>query len=256
MNKNLLGPTIAVLLLTACGQSTPDANAPGAAATTGSAAPAAAAPATTAASSGAAPAATAAPPSGSGTFAGRTGQLVNPDDSTMVFLYYDLAGIQPPIDRWVEDDSRVKMAQPIDKAATRAAVRAELEAAGAAVRGVGVIRVTMNANLSDYDPTYSEFTVRALAPSSVLTFSTLGQKVEVGFNNGLTAQIWKVPAEEAQAIRDKIGYTRNVSVNALLGITSVQPGPGGGRISANVLEYELREDTTGTTLARVNVTQQ
>ena len=65
-----------------------------------------------------------------------------------------------------------------------------------------------------------------------------------------------MPAGEAQAIRDKIGYTRNVSVDALLGITGVQPGPGGGRISANVLEYELREETSGATLARVRVAQQ
>ena len=88
----------------------------------------AATPATTPAEAGAAPAAAAPPPSGSGAFAGRTGQLVNPDESTMVFLYYDLAGIQPPIDRWVEDDNRVRMAPAIDKAATRATVRAELEA--------------------------------------------------------------------------------------------------------------------------------
>lgn len=254
MNRTLSGLAAAVLLLAGCGKSPPDANAPGAAATGGPATPGAAASASApAAINSAVPAAASPAPSGSGAFAGRTGQLVNPDESTMVFLYYDLAAIQPPIDRWVEDDSRVKIAPAIDKAAARAAVRAELEAAPAAVRGVGVIRVTMNANLSDYDPTYSEFTVRALAPSSVLEFSALGQKVTVGFDNGLQAQTWKVPAAEAQAIRDKIGPIRNVSVDAVLGITGVQPGPGGGRISSNVIEYELRENTSGATLARVKV---
>lgn len=42
---------------------------------------------------------------------GRTGELLNPESSTVVFLYYDLAGISPPIDTWVEDDNRVKFAQ-------------------------------------------------------------------------------------------------------------------------------------------------
>ncbi len=256
MQRTTLGLAAAALLLSGCGKSTPpDAGAPSTQSAQSAAQGTTAPPATPAAASGGATAAAAPTPSGSGAFAGRTGQLVNPDESTMVFLYYDLAGIPPPIDRWVEDDSRVKMAPAIDKAATRTAVRAELEAAPAAVRGVGVIRVTMGANLSEYDPTYGEFTVRALAPSSVLAFSALGQKVEVGFDNGLQAQTWKVPAEEAQAIRDKIGYARNVSVDALLGITGVQPGPGGGRISTRVIEYELRESTSGATLARVQVAQ-
>jgi hypothetical protein len=70
---------------------------------------------------------------------GRTGELINPDNSTMVFLYYDLAGLTPPIDNWVEQDNRVQFAQPLDKAERRKAVRAEYESAAAAVRGVGAI---------------------------------------------------------------------------------------------------------------------
>ena len=46
---------------------------------------------------------------------GRTGELINPENSTMVFLYYDLAGLTPPIDNWVEQDNRVQFAQPLDK---------------------------------------------------------------------------------------------------------------------------------------------
>ena len=39
-------------------------------------------------------------------------ELVNPDASTMVFLYYSLAHLPLPLDNWVEDDSRVKFAPP------------------------------------------------------------------------------------------------------------------------------------------------
>ena len=187
---------------------------------------------------------------------GRTGELVNPDNNAMVFVYYDLAGLQPPIDRWVEDDSRVKYAKAIDKPPQRVAVKAELEAGAAAVRGTGIIRLSLNsANLSEYDPTYEEFTVQALAPSSIVDFTALGQKVTLRFGNGRQAQLWHVPAAEAQAIRDKIAMAGNVELEVLLQIKSVLPGPGGGTITADVVEYELRETRGGTTIARNRVAQ-
>ena len=185
---------------------------------------------------------------------GRTGELINPENRTMVFLYYDLAGLTPPIDNWVEQDNRVQFAQPLDKGERRKAVRAEYESAAAAVRGVGALRLTMNANLSDYDPSYGEFSVRALAPSSVITFNDLGQKVELRFANGRQAQIWRVPQAEAQAMRDKIGYGPHVSLDTLLRITGVQPGPGGGTITTEVVEYQMQTQS-GLTIARVQVAQ-
>jgi hypothetical protein len=185
---------------------------------------------------------------------GRSGELVNPDNNAMVFLYYDLTGIAPPIDRWVEDDSRVKYVPPLDKPAARVAVRAELEAGLAAVKGAGVIRLSLNnANLSDYDPTYGEFTVRALSPSSVIPFDALGQKVSIRFGNGKYAQIWRVPAAEAQAVRDRLPIGTNVELDVLLAIKSVVPGPAGGTLTADVVEYEMRETRGGTTLARVRM---
>lgn len=185
--------------------------------------------------------------------AGAARALVNPDASTMVFLYYELAHLPLPIDTWVEEDSRVRFAPAPDKAARRAAVRAELESAAASVRGVGALRLTMHANLSEYDPSYGEFTVRALSPSSVVNFDALGQKVAVSFTNGRTAQIWRVPQAEAQGIRDKIGYAGNIELDALLRIANVLPGPGGGTLATEVIEYELREMQRGVAIARVQL---
>ena len=201
-----------------------------------------------------APAPAPAPAGSGGDFGTRTGELVNPDSNAMVFLYYDLAGISPPIDRWVEADSRVQFVPALDKPAAREAVRAELEAGVAAVKGAGTIRLSLNsANLSDYDPTYGEFTVRALAPSSVIPFDALGQKVAIRFGNGKFAQIWRVPPEQAQAIRDVLSMGNNVELDVLLTIKSVVPGPSGGTITADVVEYELRETRGGTTLARIEM---
>ena len=185
--------------------------------------------------------------------AGGGRELVNPDANTVVFLYYQLAHLPLPMDNWVEDDSRVKFAPGPEKASRRESVRAELNAAAASVQGIGSLRLTINANLSDYDPTYGEFTIRALSPSSVVNFSALGQKVDVSFINGRTAQIWRVPQAQAQAVRDKISYTSNVEIDALLKIAGVLPGPGGGTITTEVLEYELRETQHGTVLTRARL---
>ena len=173
---------------------------------------------------------------------GRRGELLNPDTNTMVLLYYDLAGIAPPFDEWVERDMRVRTAPAIDKAASRA------------VRDVGLIRLSMNANLSDCDPANAEFTVGALAPSSYLSFEAFGEKIALSFANGRTAQIWSVPADRAQAIRDRIDVTRNVTIDALLRITAVQPRPGGGAVMASVVEYDLRSGASGPAIAHLQIT--
>lgn len=231
----------AVTVIAACGGPQPPA----------AGEPGAAAPAASPAFAGPAPAGAA---TGAPALGGRTGELVNPDNSTMVFLYYDLAGLTPPVDNWVEKDGRVQFVPAIEKASQRNAIRGEIEAGLAAVRGIGFIRLSLSsANLSDYDPTYGEFTVQALSPSSMVPFDAFGQKVSVKFSNGRTAQIWKVPEADAQGVRDRLGPARHVSLDTYLKITGVQPGPGGGTIITQILEYEMRESATGTTIARVQL---
>ena len=111
------------------------------------------------------------------TFKDRAGELVNPDESSMVMLYFDLSAMTPPLDQWVEEDPRVQMAPGAKKAALRSQVRSELEATAASVRNVGVIRVSISTQLSPYDTTYGEYTISGLAPSSLLTFKSMGQEV-------------------------------------------------------------------------------
>ncbi len=194
----------------------------------------------------------AAPPVATGDVASRTGTLNNPDDTTMVFLYHDLAGIPPPLDDWAEQDMRVRTAAGPDKAARRAQVRAELLAGLAAVHDVGRLHLAMDANISDYDPTYGEFTLRALAPSSQVEFAALDEKVALGFDNALDAQSWRVPKADAQAVRDRINRG-SVKMDLTVQIDKVLPGPGGGAIIARIVHYDLRESNGDTTLARIDV---
>jgi hypothetical protein len=200
-------------------------------------------------SSEAAPVAAAAPAPGA--IQGRSVELVNPDEATLVLLYFDLAGIPPPVEQWLDDDMRVRLAPASEKPAARDLVRREIEAGFAAVHQVGTLRLTLAANLSDYDATYGEFTVRALAPSSVVEFKHFGHKVALKFGNARNAQVWHVPAEQAQGVRDRLGFANDASIDAQLRIRDVHSAPDGGSITADVLEYELHENRGGTLLGRV-----
>lgn len=188
-------------------------------------------------------------------FASRTGELANPDNLAMVMLYYDLAGMPAPIPRWVEGDSRLQSAPGPQKAVLREQITAEFEAAREAVKNIGVLRVTLeNAELSEYDPSYGEFTIRALSPSSTIPFKALGTEVLLKFDNARTAQLWRVPSEEAQRITDTLAASYgNASIELTLAITGVIPSTAGGTLNTRIVEYELRAKRGGQTLARTTL---
>jgi hypothetical protein len=183
---------------------------------------------------------------------GRTRELVNPEPLAVVLLRHDLSGTTPPFARWVEEDPRVAHVPAIEKQSQREVVWAEFDAAFASVHDVGALRLSMDAELSDYDPTYGEFTVRSLAPSRVVTFDAMQEHVELRFANGLDAQTWRVPAEEAQLVRDKLGPTKRAMLDVLVRITDLQPG---GTIVTEVVEYELRVEPSGERLARLRMSE-
>jgi hypothetical protein len=187
--------------------------------------------------------------------AGRERELTNPDELTILLLYYSVTGLAAPIDKWVEDDMAVRIAKPEDKPKARDAARAKINAGLAGVKDIGVLRLTMQADLSDYDPSYGEYTVRAFAPSSSLVFSHFNEQILIKFDNAQMAQRWSVPQGEAQAIKDRIRYNSGVMADARLRISGAAPSNGGGTITTIVIDYELKERSSGTTIARVSVTR-
>lgn len=170
----------------------------------------------------------------------------------MVLLYHEVAGIAPPLEQWVEEDRRVRAATGPARAAQREQVRDELEAALGAVRNVGALRLAVSGQLSEYDPQYGEYTLRALAPSSSLTYRALGREVALRFGNGRHAQVWTADSDEAAAVEDIFSYDRNITLDLLVQITGVEPAPGGGTLVADVIEYELRTRDGGRLLTRQN----
>ena len=252
-------PMLIVATLAACGDAQQTASP---AASTPAAAPAAqpaatvAEPAVPATSPAVSPPPPPAKPKPGLDMTGRTNELLNPDDASIVFLFQDLAGLTPQFDQWVEKDSRVNLSDPRERAALRETVKAELQAASAAVSDIGLLRLSLqSASLSKYDPTYGEFIIGALAPSSVIEYKAFDQKINLKFANGRSAQLWKVTPEEGQAIDDRIASSGNPKLEVLVQIKSVVPAPGGGSIMADVVEYELRDSRDDTTIGRVKVPQ-
>jgi hypothetical protein len=189
-------------------------------------------------------------------FGARAGELANPEDLAMVMLYHDLAGIPAPIARWVEADRRLQFAPGPQKAALREQITAEFEAARDAVKNVGILRITLaDAQLSDYDPGYGEYTLRALSPSSTITYKTLGTEVTLKFDNARAAQLWRVPSVEAQRVADTLGAYGRAALDLTLAVTGVIPGTAGGTLTTRIVEYELRAQRGGQTLARTTLSE-
>ncbi|ODT83931.1 MAG: hypothetical protein ABS78_23055 [Phenylobacterium sp. SCN 70-31] len=215
--------------------------------------PGGAAPTADARSPGPVPSAGGATPSGQAVRAdlsSRTGELVNPSEEQMLFLYHDLAGVNLSKSDWVEQSMQVRIAAPHEKAAKREAAGKEFDALQASVGNVGRLRFSISNVDARFDPTYSEYLLRAFSPSSALSFRSAGETVQLKFGNGQTAQIWKVPPAEAQAISDRIGSVSALSADILVQIADVQPGTQGGAIVANILEYELTSRQTGLVVTR------
>lgn len=181
----------------------------------------------------------------------RTGELVNPEGDQVVLLYFDLAGIAPPMDKWIELDPRVRFAQPFEKEPLRKEVRAQFDAGIASVGDVGRLRLTLNATLGNYDPSYGEYLIRDIGPGSMITFEGLGEKVSVKFSNGQVAQVWKVTPEDAKLVQDKVGPYGGVTLDLLLQITGVQPGTANAAITADIVELEMRTNPGGLSVARL-----
>lgn len=186
----------------------------------------------------------------------RNGRYIDPDGASMVLLYYSLAGLEPPLDEWARQDPSVVAASPQDRPAVRDARRAELESGLAAAERVGALQFSVQTAVGYYDPTCGEFTIAALAPSSVIEFRSRGYEVGLRFGNARHAQLWGVPADEAEQIGDRYGRPFDARLDVIVGIRTVQPGTRGGTIVGDVLEYELRENGTGALIAHVDVPPQ
>jgi hypothetical protein len=183
--------------------------------------------------------------------AGRTTDLADPSAEQVVIVLHQLAALPLPLEEWAERDARVTGARGGDRAQQRAMVRAELEAIDAAMRQVGVLRLSIDgARLSEYDAGYGEFTIGALAPSSTIPYRAFGREVAITFANAASVQTLSMPADSARVLLDAIGAYRDPAIDLVLALTGAIPDRQGGTVQARVVQYELRSPFGGGLLLR------
>lgn len=172
-------------------------------------------------------------------------ELEAPDAETVGWIYYDLAGVEPPLERWArkahEDQARRYRSgvNEFNAADHLAEVRAEFSKRFEGAKGFDRVRVDINGNVSEYDTEYQEFYVDAFSPGSYLSYEALGQTFKIRMTNAADAYVWSVPAEEARKIVKRLGSYRRVKVSAHLKLKNAAPLANGGRIDAEIVSYTI-----------------
>ncbi|HBS36070.1 MAG TPA: hypothetical protein DEA50_13490 [Parvularcula sp.] len=184
---------------------------------------------------------------------GREGILTNPSGDDMIALVYSVSGAPAPIEKWVNE--KVRYTAPLDRPRQREESTAAFNALMQSVADAGFLQLEINADLSEYDPTYNEFLIGDLGAASYLTFQseTTFEKTSVKFRNGAKAQVWSVPREEFQSIADKMTIGHAVRLLLTLKIVGATPAANGGTIHTDVVEYEIFDQVNSARLGRVRV---
>ncbi|MDY0007802.1 MAG: hypothetical protein RBS22_13355, partial [Spongiibacteraceae bacterium] len=207
-------------------------------------------------------------------------ELVDPDNYTLGWIYYDWSGEDPGLDALAEQRvprignfdgdtvTEFNRQQFVDKE------RERLYALYAEGRGVGSIVANITGTLGEYDPGYGEFYIDPFSPGSTITFGpsynsdrqlahqALNTRKDFGaglkFNNALKAYVWKVPPSEAAELialfERENNPGRKIYARTRLKILGAHSqGPQNRHeIETEVLDYTLFTEA-GTELARFDL---
>lgn len=228
MRVNLVCAAGALLALSACSGEKPasaDADA-----TTAAASPPAAA-ATAAASHAAAPSAPAP------AVVDCTDFRSDLEEGDMIRIYYAVAGLPPPREKWAERIlPRVDNSLPPEEAWNRA--MAEVDARWNALKDVRCITLNADSGIRRYDAARGGLLVEAFSPSSYYNFGDYADRVRLKIRNADAAYLWKMPPERGQALTANYNMSGS-SVVARLKIVGARPSQDGGIIEAEVIDYDF-----------------
>ncbi|GGY37081.1 hypothetical protein [Parvularcula lutaonensis] len=182
----------------------------------------------------------------------RTRQIDHPDPDMIGWIALDWLDRSAPLDEWARRDVESGRFGPgrineFNRDEYTAQARTALEDQKKAGMGVGRLRLSVNARLSDYDPTYEEFYLGALSPGSHLTYrpfgayfpNTLSAGVRVEFANAREASVLSVTPAEAEAMIERLDNFRNVTLDLDLSILDVTPASQSAVIRTRIDRYTI-----------------
>lgn len=186
-------------------------------------------------------------------------EVTAPDAETIGWIFYDRAGLTPPLDDWARKDverASREYKSPINEFNRDEYVenaKARLAKQFAAAKRVSEIRLELSGQLSDYDTEYEEFYIDVFKPGSFLSFKSRDETFTLKLTNAMAAYTWKVPKEQAMKIVQRVGSGwRSVKVSAQFRIVDASPTNGGGTLNMEAVGYTVLS-SSGVPLGTVEI---
>lgn len=175
-----------------------------------------------------------------------TRELAHPEDLQMVLLGYRLEGRQPPIEEWAAAQHRVTSANEFERAGVLAEERERLQAVYDGTEGVGLLRLSVDARISEYDGSRGGYYLDAFTPGSVFHFSARPapnpfreEKIGLRIDNPGELNFWMLEPAAAQDVLARNNGQRHVTLDSRFRITDISRRSDGPVLSATLLGYTI-----------------
>lgn len=175
-----------------------------------------------------------------------TRELSHPEDLQMLLLAYRLEGRTPPIAEWAAAQHRVAAANEFDRAAVRDEEQARLQAVYDGTEGIGLLRMNVNARISEYDGSRGGYYLDAFTPGSVFQFSARpapnpfrDETVSLRIDNPGELNFWPMDPAAAQEVLARNNGQRHVTLDSRLRITGINRRSTGAELTATLLGYSI-----------------
>lgn len=166
------------------------------------------------------------------------GTLVAPNDFQMAVAFYQVVGLQPPIDEWAKADSRTRSANEFDRPAVGERVQQELLLAAQSVAGIGFVELNTRSSFGEYDMAAQGFRLGDVDSSQFYSWNHEGARYKLTLENGNGASLWKVPPDQARQIVETLPY-RSVNLKLRIKIVGAMPEGRGGTLKGKIVGYEV-----------------
>ncbi|TDR46472.1 hypothetical protein DFR29_1033 [Tahibacter aquaticus] len=171
-----------------------------------------------------------------------TGTLSYPDDFQIELLVDRILGRNPPFDDWAAAAvSRREADEFTDRERLLAEARKPFEAMFAATADIGVLRLRLRSQFSQYDADRKIYYLTAFSPGNTLTFRSgkySGEQVTLQLDNLSQAQAWPMEPAAAQALL-KRHPGRTVSLDVTVDLTGAQMRSSGPQLNGRIRTFDI-----------------